>query len=187
MNFCNNCRFITNNKRCIYGEFYNNNNGIIDVIILGEAPGREEEKQSRVFVGKSGQLLKMMLRDHLNHNISCFITNCLECRPVNNNTPSSIDLLNCKQKLWSKIKAFQPKIILTLGKTAFINILNLKQCLNFSKIVFSNEFPIIDTKDYKIIVIPNFHPAYLLYNNHHINKQIFINKIKIINTILLQF
>ena len=183
--FCINCRFSKKSKCLIYGELRNKVKKHIDLLILGEAPGATEEKLNKVFVGKSGRLLRYVLQQNLNPEITYFITNCLECRPTNNQTPNLLDLKNCKHKLLNKINLFRPKIILTLGKTALYNILKV-EILSFTKIILNNQYSIVKIEDKNIIIVPNFHPAYLLYSkNQHM--ETFILKIKIINKLLLKF
>ena len=87
-------------------------------MIIGEAPGREEESQGVPFVGKAGILLMEILNDiGLNRN-QAYITNVIKCRPPDNRKPSSVEVKKCKSWLEKEIEMVRPLLILALGNTA---------------------------------------------------------------------
>jgi uracil-DNA glycosylase len=125
------------------------------VFIIGEAPGETEDKEGLTMVGKSGQLLDLML-ESVGLNDKCYISNVIRCRPPNNRTPQKQEINSCFGYLELEIKLLQPKAILCLGATATHTLLDTK--IKFNKLrgkVFNYyEYPTFCT----------YHPAYLLRN-----------------------
>ena len=93
-----------------------------DVMLIGEAPGAEEEAQGRPFVGKSGELLQRTLQDAgLNHE-ACYITNVYKYRPEGNRTPTEDEIREHWPMLVDELATVQPKFILLLGNTALFAV-----------------------------------------------------------------
>lgn len=86
-----------------------------DVMIVGEAPGAEEEAQGKPFVGKSGQLLSKALQDAGINREQCYITNVVKFRPEGNRTPTKEEVLEGWPVLVQELQQVQPKYILLLG------------------------------------------------------------------------
>ena len=139
------------------------------LMLIGEGPGRDEDLQGKPFVGKSGKLLSLVLKKNNIDEKDIYITNIVKCRPPNNRNPLPIESKTCKNLLlFKQIKIIQPKVICTLGAVAIRELL---------------ERPIAITRDRgqaikinKTIIIPTYHPAYILRNNN--NLEIFFLDIK---------
>ena len=130
------------------------------LMIIGEAPGREEDEQGKPFVGQAGQLLNKMLaainlqREHV------YITNVVPWRPPNNRTPTSEEILQCLPYLQKHIEIIKPNFLLLLGATAAKAILSTP--LSISKL--RNKWHIYNsfTLSIKIKTLVSYHPAFLL-------------------------
>ena len=89
-----------------------------NLLIVGEAPGAEEDRQGEPFVGRAGQLLNAMLAAiHLARG-DVYIANILKCRPPNNRDPKSDEAATCTPYLQRQIELLQPRVILALGRIA---------------------------------------------------------------------
>lgn len=98
-------------------------------MLIGEAPGQNEDLQGEPFVGKAGQLLNEMLRAIGLARDEVFIANILKCRPPNNRDPQADEVAACNGFLKQQITLLQPKIILAVGRIAAQNLLNTQQPL----------------------------------------------------------
>lgn len=151
------------------------------IMIIGEAPGEQEDASGWPFVGASGQLLNSSLAtvdsfDNLNSNI--FITNLVKCRPPENRNPNKDEITNCYPWLESQILLYKPKLVITLGKyssSALINIdplkMKLKDYLNTltSRTVKSKD----DSHVFDLAV--NYHPAYFLHSKQYMEEEVYNN------------
>ncbi len=128
------------------------------LMIIGEAPGRQEDISGTPFIGRSGKLLTKTLEKFGLSRESVFITNTVKCRPPGNRTPTPQEIDYYKKLfLDPEIKIVQPKVILVVGAVALKAL--LPESGPISKIrgkLFSKN---------GIIVIPTFHPAYILRNS----------------------
>lgn len=125
------------------------------VMIIGEAPGAEEDQQGLPFVGAAGQLLDKMLNAiQLDRNQNCYIANILKCRPPMNRDPLPEEADSCRSFLDAQIQVLKPKMILTMGRIATQNLLKTSEGINKLRGKFY---------DYKgIPVLPTYHPSALL-------------------------
>ena len=127
------------------------------ILIIGEAPGEQEDLTGLPFVGKSGQLLdKILASVELDSNRDVYICNTVKCRPPNNRVPTEIETNTCKPYLLEQIRLIDPPIILLTGATSLKSILGEK--LGITK---------VRGKWYEWegrLVMPIFHPSYLLRN-----------------------
>ena len=124
------------------------------VIFIGEAPGAEEVKQGRPFVGESGKILRQTI-DALGFDIGeALITNVCLCRPPGNRDPSSTEIMCCRDRLIEEIHSYQPDVIVLLGAIA------LSALFPGKTITKSRGFPI---QFEGIWCIPTWHPAKLLH------------------------
>ena len=89
-----------------------------DLMIVGEAPGYNEDKQGKPFVGRAGQLLTNMLAAINIARDDVFIANVLKCRPPNNRDPKPEEVTQCTHFLLQQIELIQPKVILAVGRIA---------------------------------------------------------------------
>ncbi|QQS16779.1 MAG: uracil-DNA glycosylase [Neisseriales bacterium] len=126
-------------------------------LLVGEAPGKNEDEQGFAFVGRAGKLLDNMLKAiHLDSNTDVFMTNVLKCRPPGNRNPEENEVVACQDFLSMQIAKLKPSLIITLGRFAVQALLHSKE--NISALRGK-------VHDYQgIPLIVTFHPAYLLRN-----------------------
>ncbi|MBE2226155.1 MAG: uracil-DNA glycosylase [Ignavibacteria bacterium] len=127
-----------------------------DVVVIGEAPGADEDSQGEPFVGRAGQLLNKILEATGFSRDEVFILNILKCRPPGNRNPAPDEVELCRPYLEKQLKLINPKLILLLGKVASESLLKTKEPLN--KLRGKTH----DYKGWKVRV--TFHPAALLRN-----------------------
>ena len=125
-----------------------------DWMIIGEAPGAEEDRRGEPFVGRAGQLLDEMLRAVGQGRDRAFIANILKCRPPNNRDPKPEESAECRGYLERQIELVQPKIILAVGRIAAQLLLDTDTPVGRLRGAqhFLNDIPLVVT----------YHPAYLL-------------------------
>ncbi len=125
------------------------------IMIIGEAPGREESEQGKPFVGRSGKLLSTLLQKAQINREELYITNVVKYRPKNNKTPTRLECTEWANIFLKKeIEIVSPRVILTLGTSATKTLLG--ESINITK----EEGSMHHYEDK--IIIPTFHPAYLL-------------------------
>lgn len=127
-----------------------------DWMIVGEAPGADEDRQGEPFVGRAGLLLNSMLEAIGLQRQQVFIANLLKCRPPNNRDPSPEEVAQCETFLQRQIALIQPKLLLVVGRIAAQNL--LKTDTPISKL----RGQIYYYGKQKIPLIATYHPAYLL-------------------------
>ena len=127
-----------------------------DIMIIGEAPGREEDEAGRPFIGRAGKLLNEFLKSiGLNRDL-VFITNTIKCRPPENRDPEIVEINACSDYLDQQINIIKPKVLVLLGKIAANRL--LCEDIPMSELRLKKFF--IDKYDIPIIVF--YHPAYIL-------------------------
>ncbi len=132
-----------------------------DLLLIGEAPGAEEDRSGIPFVGRSGHLLDKMLQSiHLNRE-DCFVTNVLPWRPPGNRTPTEGEIAVCLPFLKRQIDLVKPKVILILGGSAANALLDNGESISKLRGKWL-EYKLSDGT--KVPVLASFHPAYLLRN-----------------------
>jgi DNA polymerase len=125
-------------------------------MVVGEAPGADEDREGEPFVGAAGQLLNAMLAAIDLPRETVFIANVLKCRPPDNRDPKSEEVAECLPYLHRQVALVQPKIILAFGRVAAQNLLGTEAPLG--KLRGSvHRFGALNTP-----VIVTYHPAYLL-------------------------
>ena len=133
------------------------------VMLIGEAPGAEEDKMGKPFVGEAGKLLDKMLKFiSLDRKDNFYITNVVFWRPPGNRTPNDQEIKVCLPFVKEHIKIINPQLIILLGNVAAKSILETDE--GISKIRGKEFFYMDNENSLKIQVIPVFHPAYLLRN-----------------------
>jgi len=145
------------------------------LMIIGEAPGKNEEEQGLPFVGRSGKLLTQCLTTLGLKRDNIFITNIVKCRPQNNRTPTKQEVTLYKNILLRQIEIIKPSVICTLGSTATQALLTTnssKISLHRGIIYYFNSIP----------VIPTYHPAYILRNLKKLSE--FIQDLKTATTFI---
>ena len=126
-----------------------------DVIFVGEAPGRNEDKSGEPFVGAAGKKLEAALEIAGVTRDTVYITNVVKCRPPSNRVPSASERETCQDYLKEEISIIRPKIICILGNTAFNSILGGSEITKYrGKIV---------RKDNQLYFL-TIHPAAIIYN-----------------------
>jgi DNA polymerase len=116
-------------KRCALGEHRNSfifgaGNADAPIMIIGEAPGAEEDRKGLPFVGRAGQLLtKMLTAISVDRKKDTFITNILKCRPPQNRNPYEEEIMQCLPLLRKQIEIIRPNLIILLGRIAAKTIL----------------------------------------------------------------
>ena len=127
------------------------------ILIIGEAPGEQEDLSGLPFVGKSGQLLDKILESvGFDTTKDVYICNTVKCRPPNNRVPTEVETTTCKPYLLEQIRLVDPKIILLTGATSLKSILGEK--LGITKV--RGQWYEWEGR----LVMPIFHPSYLLRN-----------------------
>ncbi len=116
---CTRCELSASRSNTVFGV----GNQQADWLIIGEAPGAEEDRRGEPFVGRAGKLLDQMLLAIGQSRDSVFIANILKCRPPNNRDPKPDEAAACRAYLERQIELIQPKIILAVGKIAAQNLL----------------------------------------------------------------
>lgn len=128
-----------------------------DLMVVGEAPGQNEDEQGLPFVGKAGQLLeKIFASVQLDSDRDIYICNVNKCRPPNNRKPTAPEIAACKPYLLEQIRLVNPKIILLTGATAVQGLLGDKRGITKIRGTW------IEWEGRQCM--PIFHPAYLLRN-----------------------
>jgi uracil-DNA glycosylase len=137
-----------------------------DWLIVGEAPGENEDHQGEPFVGQAGKLLDNMLHavqsqgQPLSRYHNVFIANVLKCRPPANRNPSTDEIAMCQPYLQRQIALLQPKIILAMGRFAVQSLLGSTEPLGKLR----GRVHSLPNSDVPTPVIVTYHPAYLLRN-----------------------
>ncbi len=148
---CNDCGLCTNITNYVPGE------GPADaqIMLVGEAPGAQEDKQGRPFVGPSGSLLTRLLHSIGIDRKDVFITSVVKCRPPGNRAPTASELAACRQHLDAQIAAIQPRVIVTLGRFSAQSLIDK----SFS-ITQQHGIP---RRIGGILYVPLYHPAAALH------------------------
>jgi DNA polymerase len=143
---------------------FSDGNPEADVMLVGEAPGRDEDLQGKPFVGRSGQLLDRMLqpiglsRQGDRPDNSVFITNVIFWRPPGNRTPTEQETLMCMPFLRRAIEIQRPKVIVCLGATPTQRLTGQKDGI----LRLRGRWFAIDIDGRRIPLLATLHPAYLL-------------------------
>jgi DNA polymerase len=125
-------------------------------MVIGEAPGAEEDKRGEPFVGRAGQLLNSMLRAIGLAREQVYIANMLKCRPPKNRDPAAGEVAECSPYLDRQVELVQPKIMLVVGRIAAQNLLETTVPLGRLRLKVHTYGPA------KVPVVVTYHPAYLL-------------------------
>ena len=132
------------------------------VMVIGEAPGKEEDLSGKPFQGRAGRLLKQWLINDLNWPINdLYITNILKCRPPNNRDPFTIEKNNCINYLRKQMALGMPKYLLSVGKIAANTLLNTK----FPAKDLVGKWHTYTQDNLSIPLFTIYHPAFILRPN----------------------
>ncbi|MEY3289081.1 MAG: hypothetical protein RLZZ419_1323 [Pseudomonadota bacterium] len=147
---CTKCALCTTRSQTVFGS----GNKQADWMLVGEAPGENEDEQGLPFIGNAGLLLTEMLRAIGLTREEVFITNVIKCSPPNNRDPHVNEIESCNNYLYRQQQLIKPKIIVALGRVAAQTLLKTNTPLARlrGKVHSFNNTP--------VVVV--YHPAYLL-------------------------
>jgi len=149
MGDCRRCKLGKGRTNLVFGE----GSPQARLMFIGEAPGAEEDRQGRPFVGEAGQVLNNMLHKLGLKREDVYITNIVKSRPPGNRDPEADEVEACLPFLIKQIESIQPQVIVTLGKIATNNLLDINEPITKIRGQWR--------KFKGIKVMPTFHPSYL--------------------------
>ena len=155
---CNSC------QKCVLGSTRNNivfSDGSAEakILLIGEAPGADEDATGTPFVGRAGKLLTKLIEDcGFSRKDDFYICNTVKCRPPENRVPTNEEKALCEKYLLEQIKIVNPKVIVLCGATSAKSFLGDK--IKISQIR-GQWYKLFDGIDATVI----FHPSYLLRNH----------------------
>lgn len=149
---CRRCGLSKERNQIVFGE----GNAAARLVLVGEAPGREEDQQGLPFVGEAGRLLERILFAMGLKREEVYICNVQKCRPPKNRDPRPEEIVACEPFLKRQLVAIQPQVIISLGRFSAQTLLGTTQ-------------PVKDLRgrwmSYEgMALMPTYHPAYLLRN-----------------------
>jgi DNA polymerase len=150
---CEACKLCTGRRNTVFGV----GDVQADWLVVGEAPGENEDLQGEPFVGQAGKLLDNMLAAMgVSRRERVYIANVLKCRPPGNRNPEPEEIAQCEPFLRRQVELLQPKIILAMGRFAVQTLLQTSEPIGRlrGRVYRYNDVPVIVT----------YHPAYLLRN-----------------------
>jgi len=135
------------------------------ILVIGEAPGAEEDKQGKCFVGRAGKVLdEVMASIGLDTDRDMLIVNVVKCRPPDNRPPRTEEAATCAPFLEKQIRLFDPEIILLLGRTALKHVMPDRAKIAMKESAGKIFDGIFFAEKKKIPCMLLYHPAYLLYD-----------------------
>ena len=149
---CTRCKLHRHRTQIVFGV----GNPKASLVFVGEAPGADEDAQGEPFVGRAGQLLTKIIQAMGMQREDVYICNIIKCRPPNNRTPESEEILACQPFLVKQLQAIRPKFICALGGPATQTLLQTKEPISRLRGKFYDF--------HGIPLLPTFHPAFLLRN-----------------------
>lgn len=155
---CRKCHLADTRKNVVFGE------GDIKsrIVFIGEAPGEEEDKQGRPFVGRAGKLLDQLIDKTGFRREEVYICNILKCRPPGNRDPEPVEIKACIGYLLSQLELIAPKAICTLGRHAYNTLFSCDEKITRIRGVV--------TQFRGTILLPTYHPSYLLRSQARIGE-----------------
>jgi DNA polymerase len=152
---CNRCSLHAGRTQGVFGV----GNPRAEWMVIGEAPGAEEDRRGEPFVGRAGQLLDAMLRAiGLSRAQNVYIANVLKSRPPNNRDPRPEEVAACLPYLRRQIELLHPRLLLAVGRIAAQNLLGTEESLSRLR-GRVHRFGELNTP-----LVVTYHPAYLLRN-----------------------
>jgi len=147
--------FVTAHTRVVFGE----GDPCARLMFVGEAPGAEEDRTGRPFVGRAGQLLDRMIAAMGLEREQVYIGNVLKTRPPNNATPTTDEIKLCCPYLFEQIRIIAPEAIVALGLPASRALLDTMESMTRLR---GRWFEFATSDGRRIPVMPTYHPAFLL-------------------------
>ncbi|MFP3868411.1 MAG: uracil-DNA glycosylase [Desulfobacteraceae bacterium] len=147
---CRRCKLSRTRSHIVFGAGHPH----ARLVLIGEGPGEEEDRQGVPFVGAAGQLLDRLLGKLGLRRQEVYITNIVKCRPPGNRNPEADEINSCLPFLEKQLQSIQPRIICTLGRVA-------------TQVLLETAVPLSQLRGQwqkwqDIDVMPTFHPSYLL-------------------------
>lgn len=157
---CTDCVLAKTRKNVVFSD---GNPETARIVLIGEAPGENEDETGKPFVGRAGQLLNKFLEEAgISREEDLYIINTVKCRPPENRVPTDVEKALCERFLTAQIDIMNPQAIIFCGATALKSFWKDKK-VQISK-VRGNWFEVtVNGKTYKAMAI--FHPSYLLRNH----------------------
>jgi DNA polymerase len=149
---CTRCVLHETRSRTVFGVGNRN----AEWLIIGEAPGADEDRQGEPFVGRAGQLLNEMLYAAGYSRDQVYIANILKCRPPGNRNPLPEEVASCQDYLWQQIRMIRPKIILAVGGIAANSLLKTDARVGDLR------GKVHRLGEANLPLVVTYHPAYLL-------------------------
>jgi len=150
---CVRCRLSEKRTRIVFGT----GNSRARLMFVGEGPGYDEDRQGLPFVGRAGQLLNRIIESIGMKRDDVYIANVVKCRPPENRTPLPDEIATCSPFLLRQIEAIRPQVVCALGGVAVQTLLGTSAPISRVR----GEFRSLPDGT---LVMPTFHPAYLLRN-----------------------
>lgn len=149
---CRRCKLCEGRTNLVFGS----GNPQAEFVCIGEGPGADEDAQGLPFVGRAGQLLTKMLASVDLSRDEVYICNTVKCRPPSNRNPEPDEIAACAPFLAAQLATLEPKVILSLGSVATRALLDTAAPIGKLR---GRVHPYGDA-----VLIPTFHPAFLLRN-----------------------
>lgn len=149
--------FVTAHTKIVFGD----GDPCARLVFVGEAPGEEEDRQGRPFVGRSGELLNKMIVAMGLSRQQVYICNVLKTRPPDNATPTGREIELCEPYLREQLAIIAPEVIVTLGLPAARALLKTQESMTKMRGAWRS-YKLPDGQ--AVPLMPTFHPAYLLRN-----------------------
>jgi len=158
---CSRCRLSQERNLLVFGV----GNPRAEILLIGEAPGREEDLKGEPFVGRAGKLLDQILAAINLSRREVYIANIVKCRPPENREPWPDEVETCRPFLTAQILCINPRITVSLGAPATRTLLATKQPITQIRGKFlTYRLARPGQPDWKGIILPTYHPAFLLRN-----------------------
>lgn len=165
--------FVTAHTTIVFGE----GDPCAQIMFIGEAPGEEEDRTGRPFVGRSGELLNKMIVGMGLSRERVYIANVLKTRPPDNATPTSRECDLCKPYLLEQVAIINPEAIVTLGLPASRVILNSTDSMTKMRGRWAS---LALPNGRRVPVMPTYHPAYILRNYTPANRALVWSDLKMV-------
>ena len=161
-------------RSCPIGKVYNKvvlsdgNKTNPKVVVVGEAPGKDELEENKPFVGKCGKLLRETLEKNGFNETNSLITNLMPCRPENNKFPKDESVIHSCKNMWlkSEIKLLNPDFLLIIGSKPLKFLLGLDAITKSRGIWYNKKL------NGKLVrILPTFHPSYVQRTQYSKDKE----------------
>ena len=152
---CKRCNLCSGRRTIVFGS----GSEKAKLFFVGEGPGADEDMEGEPFVGRAGKLLTKIIEAMGMKREDCYIANVVKCRPPQNRMPLPEEVEQCSPFLRSQIEIVKPNVIVALGLCATAHLLGTQSSMSnlrgrFHKLPWNQ----------KVMVMPTYHPAYLLRN-----------------------